>query len=362
MKKLCMLVSFILVFTVIGMMMTGCNSDNTTETSPTPSDDVSSKPDISTEGKSKDQIVISFANGMPETHAINVAFTNFIKEIEEKSNGQMTGVIYPNNQLGGDVTAVQGVQDGSIAMAWTATANEVNFVPELAVFDIPFVFNNREQAESTVENEDFMSAMQTKFQAAGLHLVGFDPTGYRWLSANREVRKLEDLNGLKIRTMENPYHVAFWKALGVTPTALANSERYTALQQGTVDGQENAVENAFNTKMYEVQDYFINSKHIYFVAGWVMNDGLYKGLSDENKAIFDEAIDKCLKEAHQLTVERESELLNELETTYGKTVISELDSGEYERWSEIAEPIAEKMVRKDIGDDIVDLYYKAAGK
>ncbi|MDR3258768.1 MAG: TRAP transporter substrate-binding protein [Fusobacteriaceae bacterium] len=309
----------------------------------------------------KPSVVITLATGMSEDHAANIAFKKFIKTIEEKSNGEMTGILYPNNQLGGDVVAMQGTQDGSIVMCWSTTANQVSLIPELAIFDIPFMYDNLEHAIKAMNNEEFLNKIQEKFNAAGLHCAGVTPTGFRWLSANKEIHKLEDLKGLKIRTMENAYHIAAWKALGVTPTPLANSERYAALQQGTVDGQENAMENAYSTKMYEVQKVFINTQHICYLSSWAMNKDFYDKLSPEHKAIFDEAMEICVKEAQKATIENEEQLLKSLESM-GKTVIRSLDPGENDRWRKIAQPAAEDLVRKNIGNEMIDILHKAVGK
>lgn len=156
--------------------------------------------------------------------------------------------------------------------------------------------------------------------------------------------------------MENAYHMAFWEALGVTPTPLANSERYAALQQGTVDGQENAVENAYSTKMYEVQNVFVNTKHIAYTASWTMNKAFYDSMTDAQKAIFDDAMATCVQEARDATIKNEESLLKSLEDM-GKTVIRSLDDGEYDRWAGIAQPAAEQLVRKNIGDEPVDKLY-----
>jgi tripartite ATP-independent transporter DctP family solute receptor len=309
----------------------------------------------------KPSVTITLATGMAENHAANIAFKKFIKTIEEKSGGKMTGILYPNNQLGGDVVAMQGVQDGSIAMAWTTTANQVTLVPELAIFDIPFLYDDLNHAVNVFENKEFLDKIQEKFHAVGLHSVGLTPTGFRWLSANKEIRKLEDLKGLKIRTMENVYHITAWKALGVTPTPLANSERYAALQQGTVDGQENVMENAYSTKMYEVQNVFINTQHICFVSSWTINKDFYDSLSPEHKKIFDEAMAACVKEAQEASITNEGELLKSLEGM-GKKVIRALNDGEYDRWKKIAQPAAEGLVRKNVGDEMVDALHKAIGK
>lgn len=306
-------------------------------------------------------VVLAMADGMPEEHAFNVAFRDFQKNVEERSNGGIKVEMFVNGQLGGDMVMLQAVQDGSLAMTWTASPSQVSFVPELAVFDIPFFFPTLEDAWKAVTNPDFVAAMERQYLAAGLRLMGLPTPGYRTLSANKPIRKLEDLKGLKIRTMENPYHVSFWKALGVTPTPLSSTERYAALQQGTVDGQENLVENAFNTKMYEVQSHFIKTRHIAYVSVAVMNAAFYDSLSEEHRKIVDEEIKKVCDGFQQLAMKNENDMLKTMEKDHKVTVIEELDPGEYERWREITAD-TEQLIRKDIGDEMVDLLYKAVGR
>ena len=306
-------------------------------------------------------VVLAMADGMPEEHAFNVAFRDFQKNVEERTNGGIKVEMFVNGQLGGDMVMLQAVQDGSLAMTWTASPSQVSFVPELAVFDIPFFFPTLEDAWKAVTNADFVAAMERQYLAAGLRLMGLPTPGYRTLSANKPIRKLEDLKGLKIRTMENPYHVSFWKALGVTPTPLASTERYAALQQGTVDGQENLVENAFNTKMYEVQSHFVKTRHIAYVSVAVMNADFYDSLSEEYRKIVDEEMKKVCDRFQQLAMENENDMLKKMEKDYKVTVIDELDPGEYERWREITSG-TEQLIRKDIGDEMVDLLYKAVGR
>lgn len=125
------------------------------------------------------KVVITFATGMSEDHAVCKSFKNFVKTIEEKSNGEMTGILYPNNQLGGDVVAMQGVQDGSIVMTWTTGANQVSLVPELALFDIPFLFSDVDNANKVLSDPDFRAYIQSCFEKAGFRSLGFDVTGFR---------------------------------------------------------------------------------------------------------------------------------------------------------------------------------------
>ncbi len=307
------------------------------------------------------KLEISMGTGMPDSHATSVAFLDMIKELEEKSGGTITGVLYPSNQLGGDVQMGHSMLDHALVMQYSTTANQVSFVPELAAFDIPFQFATREDADRMFADPELMAVLNKYFEKAGFKLLGLDCPGYRWLSANKPIRNLDDLQGVKIRTMENPYHVAFWRALGAAPTPLANSERYTALQQGTVDGQENVMENAFTTRMYEVQSDFMNTRHIAYIGSWVMDLDFWNKMTREQQELFTSLMDKYRARATREQVEKEAQSIRDLQEKYKRNVILELDPGEYERWATIARPVAEKMVREKVGDELVDALAKARG-
>jgi TRAP-type C4-dicarboxylate transport system substrate-binding protein len=193
--------------------------------------------------------------------------------------------------------------------------------------------------------------------------LGLMPTGDRWLSSHRKpITRLEELKGFKLRISENPQHRALWTALGASPTPLANSERYTALQQGTVDGQENVMENAFNTKMYEVQDCFMNTRHILYISTWIGDPQFYESLSPEHQKIFLELLEEMRNDFFEMSIAREGQLLKELETKYNKTIVREMPAGEYERWGALARPVVEKIIRGKIGDALVDRLYVVLGR
>jgi tripartite ATP-independent transporter DctP family solute receptor len=318
---------------------------------------------LSTPSRAADEkIVISMGTGMPENHPTSVAFLDMIKELEKLTNGTMSGVLYPSTQLGGDIEMLNAQLDHALGMQWSTTANQVSFVPELAIFDIPFMFASREETEKVISNKEFFDLLSKCYEKAGFKLLGLDAPGYRWLSANRPVHRLEDLKGFKLRTMENPYHVAFWKALGASPTPLANSERYTALQKGTVDGQENIIENTITTRMQEVQSYFINTKHIGYIGAWPMDLQLWKKMTKEQQDLFIGLMNKYRARATAEQVSKESQSIRDLTEKYKRNVIPELDPGEYERWANIAKPVVEKMIRAKLGEERANSLIDAMNK
>ena len=305
-------------------------------------------------------IEFAIATGMPENHAFNVGAREFQRVVQERTNGGIVVEMFVGGQLGGDMVMLQAVQDGTLAMTWTATPSLASFVPELAVFDIPFFFPTIEDAQRAVANEEFVAVLEAKFLEADFKLGGLPTPGYRVLSANKPIRTLEDLRGIKLRTMENPFHVNFWSALGVTPTPLSSTERFAALQQGTVDGQENVVENAFATRMHEVQSHFIHSRHIAYVSAITLSAKFYDELPDEYKRIIDEELPKLADHFQRIAMENEVDMLKEMVATRNVDIY-ELPAEEMERWREVTAG-TEQLIRDDIGDEIVDLLHRAVGR
>ncbi len=219
------------------------------------------------------------------------AFALAFKEyVEEHSNGAITVSIFPNAQMGGDREVVEAVQNNEVTMTATANAVQANFVPDAFVLDIPFTFATMDAVRYTMEDEGFLKAMGDAYDKAGLRLMGYTCTGFRVLSCNKPVHTPDDVKGMTIRTMENQYHMATWRAIGANPTPLPFNELYTALQQGTVEAQENPIELIVTQKFYEQQDYVVETNHLGQFIPWVMSKTYYESLPAELQTVVDEGI------------------------------------------------------------------------
>jgi len=216
-----------------------------------------------TQGKSN-EIVVKVSNGAGETSpAVKALLTAFAPEVEFNSNGRVGVEVYANGQLGDDVTASEMVIAGQLEMVNLSTAPLIGYVPELGIFDIPFLFNDEAEADAIIGAEvgDYLDA---KLEAKGLINLVWHENGFRELTnSKREVASVADVAGLKIRTMENEFHEELWNSLGATATPMSTTELYTALEQGTVDGEENPVANFYAYQFQEVQDYVTFTNHIY---------------------------------------------------------------------------------------------------
>ncbi|MCC8185605.1 TRAP transporter substrate-binding protein [Cloacibacillus porcorum] len=214
--------------------------------------------------------------------------TQKLKEVlEAKSKGAFKVATFPNSQLGSDREITQSCQNGELAFVVQNTAPQVNFVPKAAVFDLPNLFPNKKVARAALDK--FQRDIEPEYAKAEIVMLGFGDQGFRVLSSNKAINKIEDFKGLKLRTMENKYHVQYWQSLGANPTPLPFSELYLALQQGTVTGQENPYEVIVATKLYEVQKYVIDTNHLFHTITIIMSKNIYDQLTPEEQKLVRDA-------------------------------------------------------------------------
>ena len=304
------------------------------------------------------EYTLQLAGAYPSTGETPRALaTEKIKElIEKKSNGKIKVQIYLDNQLGGDREILEGCQLGDIAMVSQTTAPQVGFIPELAIFDIPMLYENLDVARKALSGT-FRAKLEEWYDRAGLKLLLFEPIYYRETTTSKPINTVADFGGVKIRTMENEYHMAFWKALGANPTPLSFAELYVALQQGTVDAQENPYEIIWSSKFYEVQKYLVNTHHIAFILSININKGIYDGMSDEYKKIIDESMKEASEYLFDLAKAKNDAMLASLKQS-GMTIIDPDPALQAELKKAATE--TEKLIRKNVGDAVVDEVLKSA--
>ena len=217
-----------------------------------------------TQGKSN-EIVIMVSNGAAESSpGVQAQLSTLAPEIETATDGKVGVEIYSAGQLGDDVTATEMVVAGQLDANNTSTAPLVNYVPELGIFDIPFLFADEAEADYILDNTEVGTYLNGKLEEMGIINVAWNENGFRELTnSKRPVATVADVAGLKIRTMENEFHEELWNSLGATATPMSSTELYTALEQGTVDGEENPIANLYAYQFQEVQDYISITNHIY---------------------------------------------------------------------------------------------------
>ncbi len=224
----------------------------------------------------------------PTSH-YGVSATAMAEELAKLSNGKWTLKQYPANALGGEREMVEGAQIGTVDVVVTSSGPVGNFVPDTLITDIPFLFKNYQHAHAVLDGP-IGQAILDQFPKHGLIALAWGENGFRNLTNSKHaVRTPEDAKGLKIRTMENQVHMTAFKTLGVLPTPMAFPELFTALQQGTVDGQENPIGVILSAKFAQVQKYLTVSQHVYSPALIILSPAVWDRLNDEEKGWFKQA-------------------------------------------------------------------------
>ena len=225
-----------------------------------------------------------------ESHPTMQAMKTFGDNVAKGSEGKIKVELYPNAQLGGDRELCEGVQMGTIQMAIPSTSALAGFDKRIQVLDLPYLFTTREAAFEAVDGE-LGQKLNEFLGKKGFYVVGYLENGFRHVTNSKQpITKPEDLSGLKIRTMENPMHLAFFKELGANPTPMSWGELYTALQQGTVDAQENPYAMIDDGKFYEVQKYVSETGHVFSYEILIANKKFMEKLPEDLRAlVIDEA-------------------------------------------------------------------------
>lgn len=240
-------------------------------------------------GSASAQTTLRMSISIQQNSHYGVAIDALASEVEKRTNGRYRIQNFYASALGAEREAIEGVQLGTIDLTMTSTGPVPNFVPEVSILDIPFLFRDYAHARAVLDGP-IGQEMLAKFDAKGFKALVWAENGFRHMTNNkRPVYAPADLSGLKLRTMENPVHIQAYKGFGIIPTPMAISEVFTALQQGTVDGQENPISSIQGQKFDQVQKHLSLTGHVYSPAVILMNKGQWEKLSAADKAAFTEA-------------------------------------------------------------------------
>lgn len=204
--------------------------------------------------------------------------------LERETGGQIKVNIFPSSQLGNERETTEGVKLGSIEAQITSEGGVVNFFPPMEVLGIPYVYPSIEVAYRVMDGPFGREFKEAMLKDNGIRIIGTAAPGpLRNFGANRPLRKLEDLKGLRIRTMEHPVHQAMVKALGASPTPIPFGELYSAVKSGVVDGLELPYQAMLNMKLDEVIKYVIVDGHVFNQLFFLLNDKWFRSLSPGNQ-------------------------------------------------------------------------------
>jgi tripartite ATP-independent transporter DctP family solute receptor len=258
-----------------------------------------------------------------------VAIDTFAREVERRTNGRYKVQTFYSAALGAERESVEGVQLGTLDLTLTSTGPLPNFVPEVAILDIPFLFRDYAHARAVLDGPIGQEVL-AKFPAKGIVGLAWAENGFRHMTnSKRPVNVPEDLKGLKMRTMENPIHIEAYRQFGILPTPMAFTEVFTALQQGTVDGQENPLSVITAAKLDQVQKYLSLTGHVYSPAVFLMNKAQWDKLSDADKQAFLDAAKEGVKADRARVDDDERRAVADLRAR-GMTVAENVDKAKFQ--------------------------------
>ena len=258
-----------------------------------------------------------------------VAIDTFAREVEARTNGRYKIQTFYAGALGAERESVEGVQLGTLDLTLTSTGPLPNFVPEVAILDIPFLFRDYAHARAVLDGPIGQEMLQ-KFPPKGMVALAWGENGFRHMTnSKRPVNVPDDLKGLKMRTMENPIHIQAYKQFGILPTPMAFTEVFTALQQGTVDGQENPLSVITAAKLDQVQRNLTLTGHVYSPAVILMNKGQWDKLSAADKQAFLDAAKEAVKANRARIDDDERKAVADLRAK-GMAVVENVDKAKFQ--------------------------------
>jgi tripartite ATP-independent transporter DctP family solute receptor len=270
------------------------------------------------------QTVVKIGYATTATSHYGVGSNAFCEEIDKGTQGRYKCQQFPSGALGGEREMVEAVQLGTLDLVNTSTGPVGNFVPEVKIVDIPFLFRDYEHARKVLDGPVGQDLL-TKFPAKGLVALAWTENGFRHMTnSKRAIVKPSDAAGLKMRTMENKVHMEGYRAFGIQPTPMAFPEVFGALQQGTVDGQENPIPVILASKFSQVQKHLSLTGHVYSPALILTSPRLMAKLSDADKKVFYEAGKKAAVAQRKKVNDDESSGIAQLEKD-GMSVVKSVD-------------------------------------
>jgi tripartite ATP-independent transporter DctP family solute receptor len=292
------------------------------------------------------------ASSSPE-HSRYKAADIFMAKVKKESKGQIEAVRMFGGVLGNETKMTQSVQAGTLEIGWISDIGISTVVPEIGFVNLPYLLPTYQDVDKKYFKGWMGDVVKKRIEAKGLHFLAWVENDYRWLTnSRREVLKPEDLKGLKIRTVETPMFIAFFKELGVMPTPMGITEVSTALQQKTVDGQDNGAILTYAYGFFQFQKYLTKTSHSYSGGAIIINKGLWESLTPEQKKIIQNAAEEAGKWQIEKNRQDVAEYLDKMKNAGVK--ITEITPELDKKFKEVSWSIMNnKTITARYGDDVM---------
>jgi len=331
-------VSILAILLALMVLLTGCSN--------------SEKKSPKSSGNEEQKIVLKLGTNTAPSHPENKAATKFAEIVKEKTNGQIEIQVYDSAKLGDHKERLEGLRMGTVDMTTTSVGYMATYEKVMTIFEMPYLFKDKAQ-EFKVYDGQVGKDIDNLLQRYGFRVLAYFDMGARQLTNNvRPVAKPEDLKGLKIRVPDTESSIDGLKAMGAAPTPMAFSELYMALQQKTVDGQENPFSIIDSSKFYEVQKYLSLTNHQLFAQLLLIGDKSWQKLSPENQKIIMDAAKEAEKYEREIMQNDEDNLLNTLKQKGMK--VNDVD---IKAFQEAVKPLREQYIQK-YGQQAKDFFDK----
>ena len=302
------------------------------------------------------ETVIKIGHGAAESFHMHRALLHFEELVEAGSNGEIDVQIFPSSQMGPDREMIEGVQTGVLEMAIPPSSFFAGWDPAFAVIELPYMYASKEIAFDVLESEAGDS-MIDRVENQGLVGLGWLELGVRNVTNNvRPIATPADLEGVKLRTMQVPAHVATFEALGANPTPMNFGEVYSALHQGVIDGQENPLAIITSQRFYEVQSHLSTTGHVFAVYMPVISQPFFNSLSDEHKELVRTSMASARAHQAELVSAEEASQLEEIRAA-GVEVL-ELTAEQRQAFADATEGVR-LQYRDEVGAEAYDAWIAA---
>lgn len=283
---------------------------------------------------------LRFAMSLAADHPLGIAGQKFADLVSERSDGKMKVTLYASAVLGSDQQNLSAVRGGTLDFTTMATGLLAGINKEFMIFDLPFMFNNSEEAYVLSDGPVSVELMD-KLSSDGIKGLGIWDLGFRNMTNNRRpIEKLEDIEGLKLRVIAAPVYIDLFTQLGANPVPMTFGEVYGALESRAIDGQDNPLAVIQSAKFAEVQDYLSITRHIYTGMPFLMSGKTWDSMSADEQKVISEAAEEAKNIGRQLVQQQEAEAI---QTLGAEMAVNEVSTAELDRMRQAAKPVIDKF-------------------
>lgn len=257
---------------------------------------------------------LNLSSALSSQDPIVEAMESAKQAIEERSEGELTIEVFPNSQLGSDEDVVEQIRSGANIAILIDAGRLSEYQPELGILSAPYLVEDYTDYEAITTSDLYLGWVEELAENSGLRLLNYNWfQGSRQMLTNEPVETPEDLNGVRVRTINSPVWVKTIEAMGATPAPLPWSEVYSALQLGSIDGAEAQLTAAEGQNLHEVIDHIALTRHIHLMTGIATSEDWYQSLPEELRTILDEELAKAGEEASQATADAQDAVRERME-------------------------------------------------